>query len=104
RLTLPLAPLPDLATAEADLVHARTARDKAFAGSSQGAKHVAQRMVAWAEQRHNLVAAGMGTVTREIELWAMRLNDLGIAAVSAEPLAELGLEVKRRSPLAHTLF
>ena len=104
RLTLPLAPLPDLATAEADLAHTRTARDKAFAGSSQGAKHVVQRMFAWAEQRHRLVAAGNRTVTREIELWAMRINDLGIATVSAEPLAELGLEVKRRSPLAHTLF
>ena len=61
-------------------------------------------MFAWAEQRHRLVAAGNRTVTREIELWAMRINDLGIAAVSAEPLAELGLEVKRRAPLAHTLF
>jgi hypothetical protein len=34
----------------------------------------------------------------------MRINDLGIATVSAEPLTELGLEIKRRSPLAHTLF
>ena len=37
-------------------------------------------------------------------MWAARINDIGIAAVSAEPLAELGLEVKRRSPLGHTLF
>jgi hypothetical protein len=104
RLTLPLAPLPDLAMAEADLARTRTARDRAFAGGSQGARHVAQRMFAWAEQRHRLAAAGNRTATREVELWAMRINDIGIAAVSAEPLAELGLEVKRRSPLAHTLF
>src|SRR5262249_22820455 len=104
RLTLPLAPLPDLTTAEADVLRTRTVRDKALAGASQGAKHVAQRMFAWAEQRHRLVTAGSRTVTREIELWAMRINDLGIATVSAEPLAELGLEVKRRSPLPHTLF
>src|SRR5262249_37016982 len=104
RLTLPLAPLPDPATAEADLVRTQTARDRACAGAAQGANHVAQRMFAWAEQRHRLVAAGNRTVTKEIELWAMRINDLGIATVSAEPLAELGLEVKRRSPLTHTLF
>ncbi len=104
RLNLPLAPLPDLATAESDLARTRAARDAALAGDSLGAKHVAQRMFAWAEQRHRLVSAGNRIVTREIELWAMRINDIGIATVSAEPLAELGLEIKRRSPLPHTMF
>ena len=61
-------------------------------------------MFAWAEQRHRLVTSGIRIPTREIELWAMRINDIGIASVSAEPLAELGLEIKRRSPLEHTLF
>ncbi len=104
RLNLPLAPLPDLATAELDLARTQAARDAAFAGNSLGAKHVAQRMFAWAEQRYRLVSAGNRIVTREIELWAMRINDIGIATVSAEPLAELGLEIKRRSPLPHTMF
>ena len=104
RLTLPLSPLPDLARVEADLARTRAARDAALAGNSQGAKNVAQRMFAWAEQRHRLVTSGIRIPTREIELWAMRINDIGIASVSAEPLAELGLEIKRRSPLEHTLF
>ncbi len=104
RLNLPLAPLPDLATAEVDLARTRAARDAAFAGHSIGAKNVAQRMFAWAEQRYRLVLAGNRVITREIELWAMRINDIGIAAVSAEPLTELGLEIKLRSPLSHTLF
>ncbi len=104
RLTLPLAPLPDLAKAESDVARTRKARDEALSGSSQGEKNVAQRMFAWAEQRHRLVAAGNRIVTREIELWTLRINDIGIATVSAEPLAELGLEIKRRSPLGHTLF
>ena len=104
RLNLPLAPLPNLATAEGDLARTRAARAKAFAGNSLGAKNVAQRMFAWAEQRHRLVLAGNRIVTREIELWAMRINDIGIATVSAEPLTELGLEIKHRSPLRHTLF
>lgn len=105
RLTLPLAPLPDLATADADLTRYRQARDEALAKNApQGARNVAQRMLAWAEQRQRLVAAGNRQATREIEIWTLRINDLGIAAVSAEPLAELGLEVKTRSPLPHTLF
>lgn len=104
RLNLPLAPLPDLAAAEEDLANKQAARDAALQGDSLGAKHVTQRMYAWAEQRYRLVAAGQKVVTREIELWALRINDLGIASVSAEPLAELGLEIKRRSPLPHTLF
>ncbi|MCC7419969.1 MAG: hypothetical protein IT428_06805 [Planctomycetaceae bacterium] len=104
RLNLPLSPLPDLATAEADLARTRAARDAAMAGNSLGTQNVARRMFAWAEQRHRLVAAGQRIVTREIELWAMRMNDVAIASVSAEPLTELGLEIKRRSPLPHTLF
>lgn len=104
RLNLPLAPLPDLATAESELARTKAAREAAFAGSSLGAKQVAQRMFAWAEQRHRLVSAGNRIVTREIELWAMRINDIGLATVSAEPLAELGLEIKRRSRLPHTMF
>jgi neutral ceramidase len=104
RLNLPLASLPDPPTAETDLERTRAARDAALAGDSLGPKHVTQRMYAWAEQRHRLVSAGHTIVTREIELWALRINNLGIASVSAEPLAELGLEIKRRSPLPHTLF
>lgn len=104
RLNLPLAPLPDLATADGDLARTRAARDAALAGNSLGAQNVTQRMFAWAEQRQRLVSAGHRIVTREIELWAMRINDLAIATVSAEPLAELGLEIKHRSPLPHTLY
>ncbi len=32
------------------------------------------------------------------------MDDIGIVAVNGEPFAELGLEVKRRSPLPHTFF
>lgn len=104
RLSPTLAPLPDMQTARADLDRTRAVLDKSLAGDSLGAKNVAKRMHAWAEQRHRLVSAGHKTVTREIELWALRINDLGIASVSAEPLAELGLEIKRRSPLPHTIY
>jgi hypothetical protein len=105
RLELPLAPLPDQRAVDAEAAHYRQAlAELEAANGSAGARHVARRMLAWAEQRQRLVSAGRRHVTKEIEVWGCRLNDLGIAAVSAEPLAELGLEIKRRSPLRHTVF
>lgn len=110
RLVLPLAPLPTSDAAERQRAEYLRKRDQALAdGSSLGARHVAERMYQWADLVARTVAvtpaiAGQRTVTREIEVWAMRVNGIGIAAVSAEPLAELGLAVKRQSPLDHTLF
>lgn len=105
RLTLPLSPLPDRAAVDADVQrYQRALRDVEANATSAGPVHVARRMLAWATQRQQLVNAGVQTPTREIELWACRINELGIAAVSAEPLVELGLEIKRRSPLGHTIY
>jgi hypothetical protein len=104
RRTLPMAPLPDRATAEEQLSVKRKARDEVFAsGASQGAKQVAQRLYEWADLVARTVAEGK-PVTRDLEVWAMRLNDIGIVAVNGEPFAELSLEVKQRSPLQHTFF
>jgi neutral ceramidase len=104
RLKLPLAPLPDRSVVDAEVTRYRHAlREVEATGSPAGPRHVVRRMLAWAEQRQRLVMAGERQVTKEIELWACRLNTLGIAAISAEPLAELGLEIKRRSPLPHTV-
>jgi hypothetical protein len=102
RLTLPLATLPDREAAERELAQRRAARDADHA--SQGARHVAQRLYEWAELVARTVATSSGRVTRDVEVWALRINDIGLVAVSGEPFAELGLEVKRRSPLAHTFF
>src|SRR4029079_8720188 len=65
--------------------------------------NVAQRLYEWAELVARAAAAGP-VVTRDLEFWALRVNDIGLVAVSGEPFAELGLEVKRRSPLPHTFF
>lgn len=105
RLIMPLAPMPSREQADRQLAEYRAKYEETLkSGSTQGAKNVAQRMFQWAELVAGHVARGEMQVTREIEIWAMRLNDLAIATVSAEPLAELGLEVKQRSPIAHTLF
>jgi hypothetical protein len=105
RVTLPLAPFPDKASVERQLAQYRQARDRARADKApRGTQNVAQRLCEWAELVAQTAAAHPGGATRDVEVWGMRINDIGIAAVSGEPFAELGLEVKRRSPLPHTLF
>ncbi len=106
RLVLDMAPLPDRETIGRQLDHFRREREAVFAdpSSSRGRRHVAERMLQWAQLVADTYDRGENPPKKEIEVWAARINDLGIAAVSAEPLAELGLEVKRDSPLGHTLF
>ena len=105
RLTLPLAALPDQETAERLVEERRKSRDEAKArGASQGEMNVVQRWVEWAELVARTVAEEKMPVTRDLVVWALRLNDIGIVAVSGEPFAELSLELKRRSPLPHTVF
>jgi hypothetical protein len=104
RLTLPMAPLPSPADAQLQLAQIRQARDEGLAaGATEGARNVAQRLCDWAELVAR-TAAEAKPVTRDLEVWALRINDIGIVAVNGEPFAELGLEVKRRSPLPCTLF
>ncbi len=104
RITLPMAPLPDRDAAEKQLAERRQARDAAVArGDSQGALNVVQRLYEWAALVAKTVAAGE-PVTRELDVWAMRINDIGIVAVNGEAFAELSLQVKQKSPLANTIF
>jgi hypothetical protein len=104
RRTLPMGALPDRAAAEKQLAEKRKARDEVFASSApQGAKNVAQRLYEWAELVARTAAEGK-PVTRDLEVWALRLNDVGVVAVNGEVFAELSLEVKKRSPLTHTFF
>jgi hypothetical protein len=104
RVTLPMAPLPDRAAAERRLAELCQRRADLVRGdASEGARNVADRLVEWGELVVRSVAAGT-PITRDLEVWALRLNDVGIVAVNGEPFAELALEVKRRSPLPHTFF
>ncbi|HEY2253114.1 MAG TPA: hypothetical protein VGH74_18705 [Planctomycetaceae bacterium] len=106
RLVLDMAPLPEREAIENKLDHLRREREAVFsdAESSRGRRHVADRMVQWGQLVADTFDRGENPPKMEIEIWAARINDLGIATVSAEPLAELGLEVKQRSPLGHTIF
>jgi hypothetical protein len=103
RVTLPLAPLPDRATAERQMLEYRRLRDEA-SNASPGVRNVVKRLYDWADLVAQTVAGGANQVTRNLDVWALRINDVGIVAVNGEPFAELSLEVKRRSPLPNTIF
>ena len=45
-----------------------------------------------------------GKAYTELELHALRINDIAIVGMPGEPFVEIGLAVKRGSPFKHTLF
>jgi hypothetical protein len=102
RKTLAMAPLPDRATAERVVAERREALEQARSGP-EGPRNVARRLLERAELVLRHVLDGK-PVSRELQVWALRVNDVGLVAVNGEPFAELGLEVKRRSPLPNTFF
>jgi len=58
----------------------------------------------WAELLLERVEAGERKMTFPINLQAIRLGDVALAAAAGETLAELGLAVKAASPFANTHF
>lgn len=102
RRTLAMAPLPDRETAERAVTTQRKFVEAAK-NRGVGTQNVARRLLEWAELVLRHVELGK-PVTRDLDVWALRLNDIGIVAVNGEPFAELSLEVKHRSPLPHTFF
>lgn len=104
-VTLDMAELPDRDFAQRQVAkyqHELAAAKQAGAGI--GKLHVRQRLLAWSELVLRTIDHTEGRVTRKLRVWAMRLDDFGLVAVNGEPFAELGLEVKRRSPLPNTIF
>jgi hypothetical protein len=102
RKSLAMAPLPDRSTAERTVARQREILEQARSGP-QGTQNVARRLLERAEVVLHHVLAGK-PVVRDLEVWALRINDVGLVAVNGEPFAELGLEVKRRAPLPSTFF
>ena len=101
--TLPMASLPSRPVAADKLATCLQQLEEARAAQQVGAIHVAQRLVHWAELVLRTIDAGR-PVTRTLDCWALRINEIGLVAVNGEPFAELALEVKRRSPLGQTFF
>lgn len=103
-VTLRMADLPGRDAAERQRADYQQRRDEARArGDSPGRLHVAQRLCEWSDLVCRSVIQGE-PITRDLQVWALRIGDIGMVAVNGEPFAELSLEVKRHSPFPHTLF
>jgi hypothetical protein len=74
------------------------------ADKSLGEIQVAQRLLDWSELVLRTIDAAGQPIQRELRVWGLRINEIGIVAVNGEPFAELALEVKGRSPLPKTVF
>jgi hypothetical protein len=102
-LDLPLSELP----AEAQAREIRAAEHGRLAAlEAEGAPwvdiHVARR---WADWSDILVAAVVdGPRLVPVTLQALRIGDVAFAAVAMETFSATGLEIKARSPFAHTQF
>jgi len=95
--TLAVRDLPDPAPFQA-------AFDEA-AAEAAAAKSDAERAGALRKQRmaeETLVLIARGTKSMPAEVQVMRIGDVALVALPGEPFVELGLEIKRRSPAAHT--
>lgn len=101
-LTMPLRPLPDEEAARRVLSECQAALEATLARpSTLPERLVARRRVRWAELQLDAVLAS-AKPSLELELQAIRLNDLAIVAVPGELFVEIGLAIKARSPLPHT--
>lgn len=102
RLTLPLRPLPSLdgAQAEVDEWEQRLHQlQESEAPLSE--QRLAERQLGWSRLQWQTVRSGEKPEV-EMELQAIRLNDVGLVAIPGEPFVKIGLNIKRRSPLPHT--
>jgi hypothetical protein len=104
-IALATAPLPerDLAQENCSKYHAMLERAEQ-ADKSLGEIQVAQRLLDWSELVLRTIDAAGQPIQRELRVWGLRINEIGIVAVNGEPFAELALEVKGRSPLPKTVF
>lgn len=103
-VTLALAALPERDAAQRQHDMYRKAFEEAKAAKkSRGALNVARRLHEWSELVLRAATEGK-RITRDLYVWGLGINDIGIVAVNGEPFAELSLEVKRQSPFAHTIF
>ena len=104
-IELPLQELPSLKEAEEILRQKQDIYQKAQAsGARESAIVIAERYHRWATILYESVRSGITRPTRAAEIHGIRINDIGLVSVPGEPLTELGLEVKKNSPLPNTIF
>ncbi|HTK45404.1 MAG TPA: hypothetical protein VL749_08650 [Patescibacteria group bacterium] len=101
RIDVPMSELPTLSEARAIRDgHHRELEALEAAGAPWLDCHIQRRWADWSDILVEAVQHGRDTVPVTIQ--ALRLGDIAIAAVAMECFAATGLEVKARSPFAHT--
>jgi hypothetical protein len=73
-------------------------------GAPEEEVRAANREVRRAELNLFIIRERSKGVRMDLELQAMRVGNVVLLGVPVEPFAELGAEIKRRSPFAVTLF
>ncbi|MEM7343599.1 MAG: neutral/alkaline non-lysosomal ceramidase N-terminal domain-containing protein [Chloroflexota bacterium] len=106
QLELKLRPPPALADVEEDL---RTAEARLQELQAQGASSanelnpvIFQQVTA--RRILEMLRTGIAPQSIQVDIQAIRLDDVAIVAVPGEPFAEMGLQVKAGSPFKHTFF
>ncbi len=102
---LSLMPFPEPDEARRILEFRRNALLKAQKdGVPEHLLSIYHRFHDWAIKMHSCVERGIRQATLPVNFQAIRINDLGIAAVSGETVSELGVRTKAASPFATTIF
>ena len=104
-VTVPLKPLPDRGEAERQLCDAEKRLGELRRAGAPRTKVYPQMLVErWARGVHEKVRSGLEREELTIEVQGFRLDDFALLAMPGEPFVEIGLEAKRRSSAAVTLF
>jgi hypothetical protein len=106
RAALPLKPLPTIDQVETLLEEYRTNLQRAVdAGRPQAELNPLDYHVQWAENSIERLKSGEEIETSvSAYVQALRVGDVGFAALPGEPFNEIGRAVKDRSPAATTVF
>ena len=100
RIWLDFVDLPALEDAQAILDEKRRLLEAAQATGDERQIAPAQRFVTWAEALVDACETNRRTIDFEVQ--ALRIDDLALVGLSAEVFSGTGIEIKRRSPIAHT--
>ena len=104
RITFPFMALPSLAVAEQTLQAMEAERARAVANDDSRMTYIGDIEVKWATRVLDAVRANAPQPIVTGVVQAIRIDDIAILTSPGESFVGMGLEVKARSPLKHTLF
>jgi hypothetical protein len=102
---LPMLPLPSLDDARKILeIRTQSLEEARKEGLPEYRLAALLRFCDWARTLYRSVESGAPQTSIPLNLHAIRINDIALTTAGGETLVELGLGVKRASPLPNTVF